>query len=79
VKKKGGLGRCEHIYIYGNEKCETHRGKTGGEANLSMLRVPYLGRVYSQESAPLEDPDEGVRATEKGVICYIVPRPRGRK
>ena len=47
----------------------THRGKTGGEANLLRDKSPHLGGVYSQDSAPLEDPDEDFRYTwKKGVI-----------
>ena len=44
-------------------KMWTHRGKTGGEANLPAWQVPTPRRSVLKESAPLEDPDEDFRYT----------------
>jgi len=41
-----------------------------GKANLSERQVPHLGGVISQAISPLEDPDEGVQATDRRVVLY---------
>jgi len=41
-----------------------------GKVNLSEWQVPYLGGVISQAFSPLEDPDEGVRTTNRCAVMH---------
>jgi len=45
-------------------------GRPEGKANLSEWQVPHLGGVISQAISPLEDPDEGVRTTDRCVALH---------
>jgi len=52
---------CEEGYSY----YTPDSGWPEGMANLSKWQVPHLGRVISQDISPLEDPDKGVRTTNR--------------
>ena len=48
-----------------------------GEANLSVWQVPCLGRWSHKLDTMLEDPDEGIRTTDRCVCCIVAKAKEG--
>jgi len=48
--------------------------ETGGQPGVHRSQKP--GEIVPEVGTP-EDPDEGISGPQIGVLCSIVPRPRG--